>query len=125
MSFCKSVFWIESSVLVTQSVETLYLFLVGMAGLTCSIPFYIFVTGDESDNDVSLSLESFFCDFSLNHSPYRCLACKCAVQVAALLFVVVPDMFSCLGVGVLILTWNLCLIFLFCTYLFTYRYDCE
>lgn len=56
MSFCKSVFWeLESSVLVTQSVETLYLFLVGMSGM-CFIHFYIFATGDKSDRDVFLSL---------------------------------------------------------------------
>ena len=51
-----SCFGSEFSSLMTQSAKTLYLVLVGMFGLMCSIPFYIFASGGDSDRDVALLL---------------------------------------------------------------------
>ena len=41
----------------TLSAKTLYLFLVEMSGLMCSVSFCIFATEGESDRDVALFLE--------------------------------------------------------------------
>ena len=120
MSFFDLVFWgPKFNSFIRQSVKTLYLFLIEMAGMTYSIPFCIFATGGESNKNMALFLEmvTLSC-FSVapllaTVHPCGCFACRCAVQaVAALLFVATSDdMFPSSSVGILILAWSLPLIF--------------
>ena len=50
--------------LMTQSANKLYLFLIAMSGLICSIPFCIFATTGESDRGVVHFLDKITFSFS-------------------------------------------------------------
>lgn len=86
----------ESSSLMTQSAKMLYLFLVGMSELMCSILFCIFVTEGEFNRDVAFLLEivTLSCS-SMVFLLYscKCFVCWCAVQITCYRFVVCGSLY--------------------------------